>query len=166
MDSMNDLDRELARALQVAPAADFAARVRARIAEEPGPSRWHAPALALSAIGCALLAVLGASLWLQAPAQRMPGAISVLPHQNQAVLVPLVTSPGSESPQRPASVPATAATAAGDVMVSRSEMLALQRLFSGATVAPPATPVADELSIPELAFEPIPIVTIPEGDRQ
>jgi hypothetical protein len=166
MDAMNDLDRELARALQVDPAADFAARVRARIAEEPGPSRWHVPALALSAIGGAVVAVLGASLWLQAPGRRMPGEIGVLPHQSRVVLAPFVTSPRTESPQPPASAPTTAAAATTDLMVSRSEMLALQRLFSGATVAPPAPPVVDELSIPELAFEPIPIVTIPEGDRQ
>jgi hypothetical protein len=45
-------------------------------------------------------------------------------------------------------------------------MLALQRLFSGATVAPPPSPVADELVIPELALEPIPVLAMPEGDRK
>ena len=166
MDSMNELDRELARALQVDPAPDFAARVRTRIAAEPEPSRWRVPTLALSAVGCAVVVVLAASLWLQAPGQLNPRHVSALPHENTAVLAPFVTSPGSESPHRPANVPTTAATAVGDVMVSRSEMLALRRLFSGATVAPPPSPVADELSIPELVLEPIPVPTIIEGDRQ
>lgn len=165
MDSMSDLDRELARALQVDPAADFAARVRTEIAAQPRPSRWGVPTLALSAIGCAALAVLGASLWLPVPEQPGRGHVSVLPHQSRAVLAPLVASAWSESRQPAASVRTTAAPAI-DVMVSQSEMAALQRLFSGATVAPPpSTPVADELSIPELALEPIPVLMI-EGDRQ
>jgi hypothetical protein len=164
MDSMNDLDRELARALQVDPAADFAARVRTKIAAQPRASRWGVPTLALSAIGCAALAVIGANLWLPAPGQPGPGRVSVLPHQNRAVLAPLVASARSESPQPAASV-RTAAGPVIDVMVSQSEMAALQRLFSGATVAPPPSPVADELSIPELALEPIPVLMI-EGDSQ
>ena len=165
MDSMNDLDRELARALQVDPAADFAARVRTEIASQPGPSRWRLPALALSAIGCAALAVLGASLWPQVSERPVRGQVSLLPHKDGAVLAPLVASARSESPLPLANVQTNAAPAI-DVMVSTSEMLALQRLFSGATVAPPlSTPVADELSIPELALEPIPVPMI-EGDRQ
>lgn len=165
MDSMNDLDRELASALQVDPSADFAARVRAEIAAQPEPSRWRVPTLALSAIGCAALAVLGASLWLQIPEQPVLGHAGVLPHHSRAVLTPLVASARSESPQRPANVRSTVA-AASDVMVSQSEMLGLQRLFSGATVAPPLTAPVDEVSIPQLAIEPISLPTIIEGDRQ
>ena len=165
MDSMNDLDRELARALQVDPAADFAARVRSEIAARPRPSRWHMPTLALCAVGCAALAVLGANLWLQVAEQPNPSSLSALPHETRAILAPLAASARPESPQFAAKVRTTAA--APDVMVSRSEMLALQRLFSGATVAPPpTTPVADELSIPELVLEPIPVPTFIEGDRQ
>lgn len=166
MDSMNDLDRELARALRVDPAADFTARVRSEIAAQPRPSRWRVPTLALSAIGCAVLAILGVTLWPQSSEQPARGHVSFLPHESSAVLAPLVASARSESPRRPANVRTTSA-AASDVMVSRSEMLALQRLFSGATVAPPPlTPVADELSIPELVLEPIPVPTIIEGDRK
>lgn len=166
MDSMNDLDRELARALRVDPAADFTARVRAEIAAQPRPSRWRVPALALSAIGCAVLAILGATLWPQVSKQPAREHVSVLPHESRAVLAPLVASARSESPQPAANV-RTAAAPAIEVMVSRSEMLALQRLFSGATVAPPPlAPVADELSIPELVLEPIPVPTIIEGERQ
>ena len=165
MDSMNDLDRELARALQVDPAADFAARVRAQIAAAPQPSRWRVPVLALSAIGCAAV-VVAANLWLQAPAHPNPWQVSALPNESRAVLVPLVASARSESPQPAANVRTTAAPAI-EVMVSRSEMLALQRLFSGVTAAPPpSTPQADELSIPELALDPIPVLTNIEGDRQ
>ena len=165
MDSMNDLDRELARALQVDPAADFTARVRSEIAAQPRLSRWRVPTLALSAIGCAALAILGASLWPQSSEQPARGHLSVLPDERRVVLAPLVAAARSEAP-RPAAVPTMAAPAL-DVMVSRSEMLALQRLFSGATVAPPpSTPVADELSIPELVLEPIPVLTPIEGDRQ
>ena len=166
MDSMNDLDRELARALQVDPAADFAARVRSEIAARPRPSRWHMPTLALCAVGCAALAVLGANLWLQVAEQPNPSSLSALPHETRAILAPLAASARPESP-RPAANRRTTAAPAIDVMVSRSEMLALQRLFSGATVAPPpTTPVADELSIPELVLEPIPVPTFIEGDRQ
>jgi hypothetical protein len=166
MDSMNDLDCELSRALQVDPAADFAARVRAEIAAQPGPSRWRVPTLALSAIGGAVLIILGTNLAPQVPGRPVAGQVSVLPHQDRGALAPLVASAGSESPQRAANRRTTAAPAI-DVLVSPSEMLALQRLFSGATVAPPpSTPAADELSIPELAIEPILLPAMTEGDRQ
>jgi hypothetical protein len=165
MDAMNDLDRELARALQVDPAPDFVARVRAEIAAQPGPSRWRVPVLALSAIGCAALAVLGTNLLPQRPGQPVPGHVSVLPHQDRTVVAPLLASARSESAQPAANVE-TAARPASDVLVSQSEMQALQRLFSGVTVAPPPSPVADELVIPELALEPIPVLTMPEGDHQ
>ena len=166
MDSMNDLDRELARALQVDPAADFTARVRSEIAAQPRPSRWRVPTLALSAIGCAALAILGATLWPHASEEPARGHVSVLPHESRAVPAPLVASARAESPQPAANVRTKAAPAI-EAMVSRSEMVALQRLFSGATVAPPpSTPVADELSIPELALDPIPVLTNIEGDRQ
>jgi hypothetical protein len=57
------------------------------------------------------------------------------------------------------------ASAAADVLISRSEMLALQRLFAGITIAPPelAAP-ADELSIPQLVIAPL--LRGDEGERQ
>ena len=71
----------------------------------------------------------------------------------------VVSSPAERSP-RTAPEPFNE-----DVIVSRSEMLALQ-LFSGLTVAPPLLPApADELSIPELAIAPL-LAGGPEGERQ
>jgi len=87
-----------------------------------------------------------------------------LPHQSLAVIGPLRTSIPSIAPRIDS--PRGTHAVASDVFVSQSEMLALQRLFSGALVAPPPGPVADELLIPELAIDEISWPTILEGDQQ
>lgn len=163
MDPMNDLDRELTAALGVQPSREFAARVRARIATEPAPARWTMPRLAL-VTGTLALAALAANLMLVQPAS-ITSAATRLPHVNLVMIEPLRVAPISIAPRL---VSATAPRMEPEVVVSRSEMLALQRLFAGLAVAAPALAAPpDELSIPEIVIEPIaPLVTGPEGERQ
>lgn len=164
MDPLTDFDRALRQAMQVEPAGDFTARIRARVAASPRQLRVRIPKFALAAIASALLGIVIASLW------RAPGpfvAESLVPHRDLIAMAPSPEVLLSESPQpRSRLLPAT--TNSTNVMVSRSEMLALQRLFAGITVAPPPLAVpADELSIPEIVIEPIaPLVSGPEGERQ
>jgi len=163
MDPLTDFDRALRDAMQVEPGGDFTARIRTRVATAPRVSPSLIPRFALAAMTCALLAIVTAILW-RAPTLSV--ADSVLPHRDLIVLSepPRVVSWPPRLPQRrsPASFNAT------NVVVSSSEMLALQRLFSGMIVAPPAPePTADQLSIPKLAIEPIASVTAgSEGERQ
>jgi hypothetical protein len=164
MTPLTDLDRAIREALQVEPGADLPARIRARVAEPPVDSRLRVPKFALAAIACAMVAVAGASIWRQTDTFV---AEPMLPHRDLIVLSPpsrVVSSRPSRQPLRSSRATANAT----NVVVSRSEMLALQRLFSGVTVAPPAlTPPADELSIPELAIEPIaPFPAGSEGVRR
>jgi hypothetical protein len=159
MEPMNDLDRELARSVRIEPSPDFAARVRSRIALEPAPSRWNVPALALATAGAVVIGVLVANVMTQSTQRQVSPVSGVLEHQDLTVMAPLrapvpaIQHHGSES-RMP------------HVIISKSEMLALQQLFSGAVVAPPATPVADELVIGELVIESIAMPSIPEGERQ
>lgn len=162
MDPMIDLDRELARATQVDPSPDFTARVRARIGEAPRPSRWTLPGLALATASALAIGVLASTLVSQPPVRHAPSAL--LEHHELAVVVPLRIAAPSWRPLPPDPVSVTI-TEPNAVIVSHSEMLALQRLFSGEIVAPPAAVIADELSIPQLAIDAIswPIL---EGDQQ
>ena len=163
MDPLNHLDREVMAALQVEPSAGFATRVRARIASEPAADRWRVPGLALVTGGLALGA-LAVNVMLAPARSNRPAVAPVLPHQNFALVVLLRAAPPSITP-RIESAPETHGTRS-DVFVSQSEMLALQRLFSGAIVAPAAAPVPDELSIPELAIDVISLPAILEGEQQ
>ena len=157
---MTDLDRMLRDAMRVEPGGDFAARIRTRVAASPRQSRALMPRFALAGIACAVVAVIATNVW-RGPDTSV--AQSVLPHRDLIVFA---------QPTRVVSSPPRlallAAPAANDVMVSRSEMLALQRLFAGLTVAPPGLAAPpDELTIPEIVIEPIaPLVSGPEGERQ
>ena len=163
MDPMNDLDRELTAALGVEPSPEFAARVRARIASEPRPARWRMPRLALATAGVAL-AALAANLIMAQPGSTRPADAPLLPHQSLALIEPLRAAPPSIVPRRESH--RGRRTMPSDVQVSRSEMLALQRLFSGAIVAPPAGDVVDEVLIPMIAVDAIDLPALPQGDRQ
>jgi hypothetical protein len=161
MAPLTDLDRALQEALRVEPSGDFAARIRTRVAQSPRHSRVLAPRFALAAIAGAVLAVAVTSVW------RAPDTVvrpSVVPHRDLMVLAQpsrVLPSPPQRAPRR-----SPASFEQDHVMVSRSEMLALQRLFAGITVAPPALPPpAVELSIPELAIAPL-VTGGPEGERQ
>lgn len=160
MDPLTDLDRALREALQVEPSGDFAARIRTRLAGVPRQS--HAPKFAFAAATCVVLVVVAAGVWRETTPLLVPSP--VLAHRDLIMLSEpprvLPSPPPREAP------PAPAAFHAGHVMVSRSEMLALQRLFAGVTVAPAPNAVAEQLLIPELAIEPIAPFPGPEGERR
>jgi hypothetical protein len=101
----------------------------------------------------------------------MPDQAAVLAYRDLVIVSPL-----------PARVSATVRVSSRDatpmamkphapaprVLIAASEMRELQRLFSGAIVAPAVQePVADELTIPVLIIDPIvPFPSNVEGDRQ
>ena len=160
MDPLTDFDRALREAMQVEPGGNFTARIRARVATAPRESHSLIPRLAIAAMACGLLAVVASGVWRE----TMPFvADSVLPHRALIVLAQLPLAVSS-----PPQLDASTAVAATNVVVSRSEMLALQQLFSGVIVAPPPLlPPANELSIPEIVIEPLlPLAGGPEGERQ
>ena len=163
MDPLTDFDRALREAMQVDPSRDFTARIRARVAEPPRQTWGLMPRLALAATACAALVVVAASQWRDT--EPVTGAL--LPHRDLIVLAePALVVPSPPPPERQQTRP-TAPFNTTEVMVSPSEMLALQRLFSGIFEAPPATLIADELVIPEIEIEPIaPFPVAVEGDRQ
>lgn len=161
MDPLTDLDRAIRDALDVEPGAHFAARVRARVAETSVESRTPLGGLAYAAIACAIAAVIVAGGWWQT--NPVLEDHSVLPSRDLAVLSP----PAVVRPSKPHHQSRAPMRIVADVVISRSEMLALQRLFSGLTVAPPPLdPPADTLAIPELVIEPIAPFPANEGVRQ
>ena len=163
MEPVTDIDRAIHDALQVQPAADFAARVRARVSVEPPEQPVSMPRLVLVAAAFAVLAILATTISREAVPLH---SSALLPYRDLVVF----SAPPQVLTSRPVAAPRTSAASppALNVMVSRSEMVALQRLFSGLTSPPPAAqPIADELLIPELAIEPIaPFTTGPEGERK
>jgi hypothetical protein len=160
MDPLNDLDRHLAAAMRVEPSADFAARVRARIAEEAPLRQRSMPRFALAALACAATVLAAAFLPWRVPAPAPSPIAALLPHHPIAILAPLKT------PARPSRSPLPASSAANRVVIAQSEMLALQRLFSGQLVAPPATDVAADVVVTELTVGEIQLPAIPGGGDQ
>jgi hypothetical protein len=145
--------------MSVEPNGDFAARIRARVAESPRPSRLTSP-LAL-ATTCAVLAVVAGTL--VGPQHSVTNPL--LPHRDLLVVTQPPAVVSSPARQQRLRIP-QATGAAMKVLVARSEMLALQRLFAGIVVAPPPLPPsAEPLSIPELTIAPL-VTGDPEGERQ
>ena len=165
MEPMNDLDRELARSVQIDPSPDFTARVRSRIALEPTLSRWNVPQLALATASAVMIGLLAANVVSRFSAPQVSPAPAALEHRDLAVVAPLPAALPATAPLTPPALSHIAARMA-DVEVSRSEMLALQQLFSGALVAPPPGTAPDQVSIPEVAIEAITLPTLPEGEHQ
>ena len=171
MDPRIDIERELAAAINVDPAVNFTARVRARVAAEPPVARswwpiWVAPALAFALIA---IAVANAPVWRGL--SSTPEGTAMLPHRDFVIVSALTAGVSasvrnSSRDRTPLALKPDAP--AGQVLIAASEMLELQRLFSGAIVAPAAQEaVADELSIPLLSIDPIvPFPWNVEGDRQ
>jgi hypothetical protein len=166
MDPMIDIDQELAAAMQVEPGADFAARVRTRIATDPAPSGFQVPMLALGAIGCvALIAVIATVMTMRPDRTTLPPLLAARHDMPTTVLRSAVRAVSAAITVPKPSI----AVRNSNVIVSRSEMLALQRLLSGAIVMPPALePPSDapELSIPAISLDPIPVLPGPSGERQ
>lgn len=165
MDPLTPLDRELTTALRIDPSPAFVARVRARVAADPIDPRWHAPGLVFA--GGALAAVLYAAIVLVPrvgpPAE--PIATTLLSQRSAVIWAPLV---GGHAPDRAmiSDMP-SAPSSRAVVMVSASEMAALQQLFSGTLGAvewPEAS--AQELVIQEISIEPIAFPSDPEGAGQ
>jgi hypothetical protein len=171
MDPSIDIERELAAAINADPAVNFTARVRARIAAEPPVSRsswplWVAPALTFALIAIAFANV---PVWRGLPS--MADQAAVFAYRDLVIVSPL--PPGVSATVRGSARAATRRTVkphtpAPRVLIAASEMHELQRLFSGAIVAPAVQePVADELTIPVLIIDPIvPFPSNVEGDRQ
>jgi len=175
MDPMIDIDQELSTAMRVEPGPDFAARVRTRIAAEPAPTGFQIPVLALGAMGCvALIAVIATVMTTRSdrtvqpvlaarhdmPTTTLRSAVQSIPAATRmpAPMARIVGRPFRGAGAR-----------SSDVIVSRSEMLALQRLLSGAIAMPPASePPSDaqELSIPAISLDPIPVLPGSSGERQ
>ena len=155
MDAMNDLDRELQRALQVEPSGNFFARVRERISLEPGTD-WQSRKFAMVTAASVVLSLV---IWNVVSAPAVTSGTLILPHENLMLISPLPT-PAIAIP------PVWSNVATVPVLVSKSEMLALQRLFSGEIVAPPQMPVPDEVTIPEVAIDPIDVPGIGEGEQR
>jgi hypothetical protein len=159
MDPMIDLDRELSRSIQVDPSPDLAARVRARIASEPRAWHWSVPKLAIAAIGAIAVGIIASTVVSLNHDASPPATPIVLEHQDLILIAPLHAALWPTQRYGTAARPP-------EVIISKSEMLALQQLFSGTIVAPPATPVAGELAIEDLVIESIAMPPIPEGERQ
>jgi hypothetical protein len=155
VDPMNDLDRELSATMQVEPSAAFTARIRARIAAEGSRRQARLPRLALTASAVVALIVIVVTLPLPEPSP-LPSPVA-LPHRPLAIVAPL------PAPSRPLDLHKQLDTAANRVVISQSEMLALQRLFSGELVVPPAFDIAGEVLIPELTVDDIQVPVIPGG---
>ena len=163
MDPLNDLDRAIREAMYVEPGAHFTARIRARVGETSTHSRMPVTGFALASMAAVVVTVVSVSFWEAPPVAE----VSIVPSRNLLVVAPassVLPSPAT----RPPSVTPRERAARADVLVSQSEMLALQRLFAGITVAPPPLPVpTDELSIPKLEIEPLPpLAGGLEGERQ
>jgi hypothetical protein len=157
--SMNDLDRELARSVQIDPSPDLAARVRARIASEPAASRWSVPTFAIATISAIAVGIAVSNLAVLNRNSRPLGEPIGFEYRNFIVMAPLRASVSEMRRIEPSSPTPR-------VIISKAEMMALQQLFAGGVVAPPESTMADELSIPELAIEPVRIPVISEGDKQ
>jgi hypothetical protein len=66
---MDELERELAAAVDVEPSGEFRARVRERVAHESMTSRWHLAAVpAMVSAGAVAAAILAVILWPGQPA--------------------------------------------------------------------------------------------------
>lgn len=163
-DPMNELDRELSAAMQVEPSPEFAARVRARVATEAPVAEWRMPRPAFAAMALAALVVIMVRVWPYAPDSRASRAPVLSARPSAIAELPRAVSPLSPSI---APIDAPKSSTGSNVIVSRSEMLALQRLFSGTTVIPAAAEAAaEELSIPEIAIDPIPVPANVSGEKQ
>jgi len=163
MEPMNDLDRELTRSVQIDPSPAFTARVRSRIALEPASPQWSVVQLASAAASVVMIGLLAANLGPLPMPRVLPA--SALAHRDLVIVAPLSSAVPS-IPASPIRTVSHIAARMADVEISRSEMLALQQLFSGALVAPPPGAAPDEVSIPEVEIEAITLPTLPEGERQ
>ena len=98
LDAMNDktalveaIDSELRRALAIAPSADFTARLRRRVSEEPRPARWPG-GLRLAAVGAVSIAMWFAASVAPPPARDHRVSVALAPRAGGPT-----TKPGAAS---------------------------------------------------------------------
>ena len=184
------IDREIEIALAVDPSPEFVARVRARVASGPAPSRWGLPSM-FAAAGVVAMIVLIAVAVFRSDQQRNPASVTAsvvasVPTADitLAPLAPAVAQPAiASAPSRRRST--SAASGAGrpvrsaidaEVLISADEARALRRLFAGvregridlsivpeAPTATAALGLLSEIAIPPITLEP---VTAREGELQ
>ena len=186
MEPLTPLDRELDAALAVDPSPEFLARVRIQVASEPIAPRWSLSHLVLAGSALSVVAYVVVVGLLGVQRTPQPHGDVVLPHRSAAMegqgLKPtpsnraeLKPTPSNRAGLKPTPLDApgleparsTGVAMPLEVIVSPSEMAALQRLFGGTnpvTVLP--EPVPDELVIPELSIVPIAFPAPAAGEGQ
>jgi hypothetical protein len=179
---LNDIDRALAAALDVAPSADFVARVRQRVAREPRPLPfWRGWRIAVPALAAAVLVAIG----LVVMSRRTPAAPPLLQARS---IPPVDMRPAIVDPPRavPGSTPRARAVAVRgkpawrevrtepEVLVPPEEIEMYRRLFAAAQTVPHAVVVESPKDIvaardiSDIAIEPIkiePIAPPPSGSQ-
>lgn len=179
---LNDIDRALAAALDVAPSPDFVARVRQRVAREPRPLPiWRGWRIAVPALAAAVLAAIGLAVMMgRTPAAPQPLQARSIPPVD---IRPVAAEPPravAGSPRRPHAVAVHAqpigheVPTAAEVLVPREEIEMYRRLFAAAQTVPHAVVVESPKDIvaardiSDIAIEPIKIEPIapPPGSAQ
>jgi hypothetical protein len=136
------LDREIQTALAEDPSPEFLARVRARIANEPAPSRpWLSWTLAAAA---AIAAVIVMAMVLSRPRETVPSSPAGVARGGNPVEPARPKEPGPQviptrGPNAPAQQPAAVAQAPADrlvanepeILIDSRESMALRRLITG-----------------------------------
>ena len=166
------LNRELQSALDVDPSPEFLAKVRARIAAEPRPSRWRLAWVMMPAVAAI---VLVAMLW-PPPEAPMPVRIASAPGPIAQADPPAPEQPPTASaPVRRAARRVVAEPRPPAVVLNAAEVAAFNRLVSRIEMG--ALPVGDDVLEPpdlpaEIEFAPITIapiafvVTAEQGELQ
>ena len=190
---LNEIDRALAEALDVAPSPDFVARVRQRVAREPRPvSFWHGWKIAVPALAAAaMVAAIGLAVLSRRPPATQPlqarslsqvnlGPVAADAPRAVAVPAPRTVAP-SVSPARAVAGRREPVwhmnQAEPEVLVPREEIEMYRRLLAAAQTVPHAVVVEspkDIVSVGEvcdLIIEPIKIEPIAppssgRGERQ
>jgi hypothetical protein len=181
------IDRAVREALDVAPSADFVARVRARIASEPAPRGVFGAWLTWKPIAaCASATAIALAVWLGRPAPQVRLKADPTPDTTETPTVRLkpdttydqgTVDPGTYvvSAFRRTVV---ASRKEPEILISASESAALRRLIARASEGlivvndptPPASELGGELKpLPEiepLKIDPIVPVNGEEGVRQ
>ena len=167
MDPMtNPLDRELARALTVEPSPEFVARVRTRIAEEPGPARfgfrWVFGAVAVAA------AVVVAVVMMRPTPQVAPRTTPLLASRSidLTAVVPEIRERRTSSVERRTPNPESRIPA---VFFDSREVAALQRLVAGPIAVTTERPAMDLAPVETIVISPLAIDPLEpggQGERQ
>jgi hypothetical protein len=158
---MTPIDRELDAALRIDPSPSLVARVRAAAASEPIEGRWpvHRVVFAGGALAALLYVAVAGVIRPSGVPEIAPRP--VLPQRAAMIWAPLSAGLHAVAPPIPI---APLVVTPPRVVISRSEMEALQRLFAGALpVSQVPAPRAEELVITEIAIEPIAFPADSEG---